>query len=156
MFEIKDNSIEIDKHMQSGQHLCFLLNPTLRVAQKMTLSQNYYLFAVPHKGVVREAVACGYYKHKQEDLERVAKDDSAGSARWFEGGDNPILEKLIESPLSILLSEELAPDQIEMLKVAFEFIEIMDHGRTRNAIACAYYDPNEKLEGQILSQELGV
>ncbi|MYC77060.1 hypothetical protein F4X10_14950 [Candidatus Poribacteria bacterium] len=151
LFNISDDSAEIGACLQQGQHLCFLLNPGLRIAQKMTLTNNYYLFAVSHKGAVREAVACGYYKHKQDDLERVAEDDSGGSARWFEGGDNPILEDLIESPLSILLSEALAPNQLEMLKRVFEVIEVRSHGRRRNAVACVYYDPDEEVEGQILS-----
>lgn len=154
LFDVYDDAIEIEERLQHGKHLCLLLNPELRIAQKMTLAMNYYLFAISHKGAVREAVACGYYKHKQQDLERVAEDDSGGSARWFEGGDNPIFEELVTSPLSILLSEALSPNQMKMVKHAFEVIELRMRGCTRNAIACVYYDSNEELEGQILSQEL--
>ena len=47
----------------------------------------------------------------------------------------------------------LVPVQQQMLERVFEIINVTYKWKPRKAIACAYYDPNEQITGQILSQE---
>ena len=151
IFKVTDDATEIEEILNK-KHLCFLLNPQLTISQMAGSLDKSYVFAVEHEGGIRRAVSCGLYKQKQKSLEEL-DTEITGINQWLKEGNNPILETLLESPLSIILSEKLSPKQMFMLKKAFEIIIVQHKNRQREAIACVYYDPNTKLKGQILSQE---
>lgn len=151
LFDITADPIEINKRLKSKQ-LCFLLNQNLKASQTAKLIEKYYLMGIEHDGEVRHGVVCGLYKQEPADYEKITSDTESAKA-WMDGGNNPVLSELIEEPLCIVVSESLDGVQMSMLERVYEVLDITHDGRRRKAIACAYYDPNIELKGEIVSQE---
>ena len=144
--------VQPDSSKIVGKRLCFILNANLKPHHTINIMPKHHLMAVPYRNEIRTGVVCGIYKEAPEDFEKVTSD-TLSAAVWQLGGDNPVLEALIEHPLSILTSTSLALGQQQMLKRVFEIIDVTYKWKPREAIACAYYDPNEQITGQILSQD---
>ena len=144
--------VQPDSEKIVDKRLCFILNAKLKVRQTLKIMPKHHLMAVPYHNEIRTGVVCGIYKETPEDFEKVTSDTLAAEM-WRGSGDNPVLEALIEDPLSILTSMFLVPVQQQMLERVFEIIDVTYKWKPRKAIACAYYDPNEKITGQILSQD---
>ena len=75
--------------------------------------------------------------------------------KWAENGeeDDNVFEKLIENPLSILLDKSLEGERLEMMARSHEIINVEHNVEYRQAIACAYMDPDHKTEGRVIAQE---
>ena len=146
--------VQADSDKIVGRRLCFILNANLKVRQTLKIMPKHHLMAVPYHDEIRTGVVCGIYKETPADFEKVTSDTLAAEM-WRGSGseDNPVLETLIEDPLSILTSMFLAPIQEKMLERVFEIIDVTYKWKPRKAIACAYYDPDEQIQGQILSQD---
>ena len=150
--EIFPIEVQPDSDKIVGRRLCFILNANLKARQTLKIMPKHHLMAVPYHNKIRTGVVCGIYKEAPEDFEKITSDTLA-SEMWRGSGDNPVLECLIEDPLSVLTSMFLVPVQQSMLERVFEIIDVTYKWKPRKAIACAYYDPNEKIQGQILSQD---
>ena len=111
--EVQPNSDKI-----VGRRLCFILNANLKIHQKLKIMLKHHLMAVPYHDEIRIGVVCGVYKEAPEDFEKITSNTLAAEI-WQGSGDNPVLEELIEDPLSILTSTFLVPVQQSMLGRVF-------------------------------------
>ena len=154
LFDVTGDPDEIKERLLSKQ-LCFVLNKDLKPRQTAKLAEKVYLMAVEYNGEVRSAGVWGMYKQPRSDYETLPADtkDSPAVEMWMDNGNVPILEVQIENPLCIILSMFLAPIQLTMLGRAVEIINVTYEGHRRQAVACAYYEPDVPIEGGILSQE---
>lgn len=153
IFDMTADPVEIQKILQNENPLCYILNQGLRPSQTRPHGKKWYIMAVMHNGTLKKGVVCGLWKQAPPDWEKI--DEKAPSTDiWLSGGDTiEIAEELIEDPLCVTIPEDLSQLQLKMAKNMYEIIEIKLDGIDRHAIACARYDPNLKIEGQVLDQE---
>jgi len=130
--------------------LCLLLNPRLSVKHIGTLTERYHVFVIQHDGKLNKGIIPNL--RKQDPI--VNFDGNETMNTWLAEGDNPVLGDFLEDQLCVLLSEQLTHIQIRMLMKVYKIIDVHHKGKQRMAIACAYYDPEQQLEGKILRKEL--
>ena len=148
----------IEKSIAEDPPLCMIINNDLNPAQINELTRDYYMFVVEYGGEQRLGAAGGFYKQKKKrfdklDPEKVEKCKAA--QKWVESGEEtePVLDKLLEDPLCILIAESLKGVRLEMLRAAYEVIETQYNFKNRIAIACAYMNPHLQVASQVIAQE---
>ena len=153
-----DDPEKAQEVIESAENLlCMVVNKDLADPQIGKLVETFYLFCVDYEGEERLAVAGGLYKQKQERFDKIDPKLTMkcnAVRKWINSGDRnpPVLEKRLDDPLCILIHDDLSDPRVEMLKKAYETIEVKVGGHSRTAIACSYYDPNYVTEAKVLGQ----
>ena len=153
-----DDPDEIQKVIKESPPLCMIIRENLNPFQMNMLIEESYLFVVPYQKEERFGVAGGLYKKKQARFDKIDPKLVATcnvAKRWVNSGhrETPVLLEKIDDPLSIILYNKLESERFNILNKLYEIIDVKYKKKKHKAIACAYYDPNHKTEGRIISQQ---
>lgn len=151
IFDVTADPVEIAKRLKTRQ-LCFVLNQSLRPSDIAKIIDRYYLMAVDVDGEIKKCVVCGLYKVAPADFEKI-EPTTKTAVKWLQEPQSLILKEFIENPLCILISDLLTEVQISMTERVYEVIDVFHNNKKRKAIACAWYNPDLPIKGQVLDQE---